>query len=167
MKKSIHLYISCIVLLILSSCSVNKYISQGSYLLDDVEIVSDTKSISSSSVINYVRQKPNSKWFNVLKVPLGFYCMSGKDSTVAINRILRKIGEAPEIYDHFVALKSRDEIEKAIKNKGYMQGKVILDTIVKKNKVSAVYTIHAGKPYVIRHIAYNIDDLKISEIIEN
>lgn len=166
MKKSIHLYISCIVLLILSSCSVNKYISQGSYLLDDVEIVSDTKSISSSSVINYVRQKPNSKWFNVLKVPLGFYCMSGKDSTVAINRILRKIGEAPEIYDHFVALKSRDEIEKAIKNKGYMQGKVILDTIVKKNKVSAVYTIHAGKPYVIRHIAYNIDDLKISEIIE-
>lgn len=166
MKKNIQLYITGVVLMIMCSCSVNKFIPEGSYLLDDVEIVSDGKSIPSSSMSNYVRQKPNSKWFNVLKVPLGFYCMSGKDSTSAINRILRKIGEAPEIYDHFVALKSRNEIEKAIKNQGYMQGKVMLDTIVKKNKVSAVYTIQTGKPYIIRRIAYNIDDLQISELIE-
>jgi len=166
MKKNIQLYIGCIVLMVMSSCSVNKFIPQGSYLLDDVKIVSDEKEISSSSVAHYVRQKPNSKWFNALKVPLGFYCLSGKDSTNAINQFLRKIGEAPEIYDHISALKSRNEIEKAIKNQGYMQARVALDTIVKKNKVRTVYTIKTGKPYIIRRIAYDMDDLKISELVE-
>lgn len=167
MKKNILLYIGIVLLTMMNSCSVNKFIPKGSYLLDDVEIVSDEKNISSSSVSHYVRQKPNSKWFNFMKVPLGFYCMSGKDSTSTINHILRKIGEAPEIYDHLLAMKSRNEIEKSVKNQGYMQARVTLDTIVEKNRVKAVYTIKTGKPYVIRRIAYNMDDLKISELVAN
>lgn len=167
MKKNILLYIGIILLMMMNSCSVNKFIPKGSYLLDDVEIISDEKNIPSSSVSHYVRQKPNSKWFNFMKVPLGFYCMSGRDSASTINHILRKIGEAPEIYDHMVAMKSRNEIEKSIKNLGYMRAKVTLDTIIEKNRVRAVYTIKAGKPYVIRRIAYNMDDLNISELVTN
>ena len=96
---------------LLSACSANKFIPEGQYLLDDVEVVSENRSVTPSSVNNFIRQKPNSKWFNLMKVPLGFYCLSGKDSTSAVNGFFRKIGEAPEIYDHLSAIKSRNEIE--------------------------------------------------------
>ena len=78
----------------------------------------------------------------------------------------QKIGEAPEIYDHSSALKSRNEIEKAIKNRGYMQATVRLDTLKTRNKVKAIYRITTGKPYIIRPIAYAIDDVEIHELIE-
>lgn len=166
MKKNIRLYILGFVMALLSACSVNKFIPEGQYLLDDVEVVSENKSVTPSSVNNFIRQKPNSKWFNLMKVPLGFYCLSGKDSTNAVNGFFRKIGEAPEIYDHLSAIKSRNEIEKAMRNRGYMQASVRLDTIRTRNKVKATYRIKTGKPYKIRHIAYSVDDLQIYELIE-
>ena len=46
------------------------------------------------------------------------YCVSGVDSTKWINRFFRKIGDAPVIYDESVALKSQEEIEKAVRNMG-------------------------------------------------
>ena len=83
-----------------------------------------------------------------------------------MNGFFQKIGEAPEIYDHSSALKSRNEIEKAIRNRGYMRASVSLDTIQTQNKVKAIYRITSGKPYKIRHIAYAIEDVKIYELIE-
>ncbi len=166
MKKNIQLYILGLVMTLLSACSVNKFIPEGQYLLDDVEVISENKNVTPSSVKNFIRQRPNSKWFNLIKVPMGFYCLSGKDSTNSINGFFQKIGEAPEIYDHLSALKSRNEIEKAVRNRGYMQASVRLDTLKSQNKIKAIYRITPGKPYKIRHIAYAIDDIKIYDLIE-
>lgn len=166
MKNNIRLYILGLVTALLSACSANKFIPEGQYLLDDVEVISENKNVPPSSVKNFIRQKPNSKWFNLMKVPLGFYCLSSKDSSHVMDGFFQKIGEAPEIYDHSSALKSRNEIEKAIKNRGYMQATVRLDTLKTRNKVKAIYRITTGKPYIIRHIAYAIDDVEIHELIE-
>ena len=166
MRNNIQLYILGLFMALLSACSVNKFIPEGEYLLDDVQVISSNKSVPPSSVNNFIRQKPNSKWFNLMKVPLGFYCLSSKDSSNFMNGFFQKIGEAPEIYDHSLALKSRNEIEKAVKNRGYMQASVQLDTLQTRNRVKAVYRITTGTPYRIRHIAYDIDDVKISELIE-
>ena len=166
MKINIQLYILGLVMMLLSACSVNKFIPEGQYLLDDVVVISENKNVPPSSIKNFIRQKPNSRWFNFMKVPLGFYCLSSKDSSNIMNGFFQKIGEAPEIYDHSSALKSRNEIEKAIKNRGYMQASVSLDTIQTRNKVKAIYHITSGKPYKIRHIAYAIEDVKIYELIE-
>ena len=67
---------------------------------------------------SYIRQNPNAKWFNLVKIPMRTYCVSGVDSTKWINRFFRKIGDAPVIYDESVALKSQEEIEKAVRNMG-------------------------------------------------
>ena len=167
MKKNIQLYIFTIFILVLSSCSVSRFIPEGQCLLNDMEIVSDNKAVTPISVNSYVRQKPNTKWFNTLKVPLGIYCISGKDSSNSINRFFRKLGEAPEIYNPIMASRSRMEIEKAVRNRGYMQATVALDTIVKNNKLKTIYRIKTGKPYIVRHIAYNIDDWNIYKLIES
>ena len=156
----------CMVLW-LCSCSVNKFIPENHYLLDEVNIESDKKEIKPSLFTSYIRQNPNAKWFNLMKVPMRIYCISGKDSTKWINRFFRGIGDAPEIYNEDIAEKTRKEIEKGVRNMGYMQAKVNIHTEVKKNRLKLNYQIKSGRPYKVRHIVYDINDLQISEYLEN
>ena len=166
MKRKVQLYLYITLVALLTSCSVNKFIPEEHYLLDEVHIISDTEEVQPSMFTSYLRQNPNAKWFNLVKVPMHIYCMSGKDSTNSFNRFLRKLGDAPVIYDANVTQKSQKEIEKAVRNMGYMRAKVELDTEIKKNRMKLNYRIKAGRPYIIKHIAYNIDDMTINDFIE-
>ena len=71
MKKKLRLYLYIWLLGILCSCSVQKFIPEGEYLLDEVNIVSDTKVVHPDLFYTYIRQNPNGKWFNLLRVPVG------------------------------------------------------------------------------------------------
>ena len=166
MKRKVQLYLYITLVALLTSCSVNKFILEEHYLLDEVHIISDTEEVQPSMFTSYLRQNPNAKWFNLVKVPMHIYCLSGKDSTNSFNRFLRKLGDAPVIYDANVTQKSQKEIEKAVRNMGYMRAKVELDTEIKKNRMKLNYRIKAGRPYIIKHIAYNIDDMTINDFIE-
>lgn len=152
--------------MLLVSCSTSKFIPEEHYLLDEVSIVSDTEEVDPSLFTSYIRQNPNAKWFNLVKVPMHIYCLAGKDSDHSFNRFLRRLGDAPVIYDASIAEKSQREIEKAVRNMGYMRAQVHLDTEVKKRKIKVNYRIEAGRPYTIKHIAYNINDTKIYDYIE-
>lgn len=46
---------------------------------------------------------------------------------------------------------------------GYMGATVHLDKKTRKNKLKLAYRIHAGHPYKVRHVVYDIDDLVISD----
>ena len=166
MKRKVQLYLYITLAALLTSCSVNKFIPEEHYLLDEVHIISDTEEVQPSMFTSYIRQNPNAKWFNLVKVPMHIYCMSGKDSTNSFNRFLQKLGDAPVIYDAIVTQKSQREIEKAVRNMGYMRAKVELETEVKKNRIKVNYRIKAGRPYIIQQIAYNIDDMTINDFIE-
>ena len=166
MKKKVQLYLYITLVALLTSCSVNKFIPEEHYLLDEVHIISDTEEVQPSMFTSYIRQNPNAKWFNLVKVPMHIYCMSGKDSTNSFNRFLQKLGDVPVIYDANVTQKSQREIEKAVRNMGYMRAKVELETEVKKNRIKVNYRIKAGRPYIIQQIAYNIDDMTINDFIE-
>ena len=165
MKRIVRLFLYIMLVALISACSANRFIPENHYLLDEVNILSDTKEVNPSLFTSYVRQNPNAKWFNLVKVPMHIYCLSGQDSTSSFNRFLKKLGDEPVIYDPFVTEKSQIEIEKAVRNMGYMRGKVHLNTEIKKNKLKVNYLIEAGKPYTVKHIAYNIDDMIINDYI--
>lgn len=168
MVKKARIYIYFLtVLLLLSGCSVSKFIPDGQYLLDEVHVRSDNKEIKSSEMYSYVRQKPNSKWFSLVKLPMYIYCASGKDSTKWINKFLRKMGDAPRIYDPSVAEETRMQILSAVQNKGYLGAEVVLEEKLKKNKIDAYYRISTGNPYMISSINYNIEDYVIRNLLMN
>lgn len=168
MVKKARIYIYFLtVLLLLSGCSVSKFIPDGKYLLDEVHVRSDNKEIKSSEMYSYVRQKPNSKWFSLVKLPMYIYCASGKDSTKWINKLLRKMGDAPRIYDPSVAEETRMQILSAVQNKGYLGAEVVLEEKLKKNKIDAYYRISTGNPYMISSINYNIEDYVIRDLLMN
>lgn len=168
MVKKARIYIYFLtVLLLLSGCSVSKFIPDGQYLLDEVHVRSDNKEIKSSEMYSYVRQKPNSKWFSFVKLPMYIYCASGRDSTKWINKLLRKMGDAPRIYDPSVAEETRMQILSAVQNKGYLGAEVVLEEKLKKNKIDAYYRISTGNPYMISSINYNIEDYVIRDLLMN
>ncbi len=163
-RKYIYIVVTALLLV---GCSVSKFVPEGKYLLDEVHISSDNKEIKSSEMYSYVRQKPNSKWFSLVKLPMYIYCSSGKDSTKWINKILRKMGDAPRIYDARVAEETRMQILGAVQNKGYLGAQVSLEEKIKKNKLDTYYRISSGKPYIISSIDYNVEDYVIRDLLIN
>ena len=89
---------------LLCSCSVSRHLPEGTYMLNKVRVVADSKysDINTMAMKEYVRQKSNSRWLSTVKVPLGIYMLSGRDSTW-VNRALWAIGEAPVVYDSVMA----------------------------------------------------------------
>lgn len=155
--------------LILSSCSTTRDIPEGSVMLNRVSVVADGKyrDINTSQLKNYVRQKTNSKWLSVAKIPLGVYSLAGRDTTQWINRMLHAMGEAPVIFDTLQARLSCDNLQHAMQNLGYLDAQVELYTDVRKKKLNAIYLLHPGKPYYIRTLRYDIQDSIIARLLQH
>ena len=151
--------------MLLCSCSVTKYVPEGSYLLDDVKVVTDNDKVKAGDLKLYVRQMPNSKWFSLFRTQLRVYSLSGRDSTKWINKVLRKMGDAPVVYSQKEAERSQFEILKAVENMGYMGAQVDYSCEVKKKKLKLKYDVHTGKPYVVHSVKYDIPDPEIAEIL--
>ena len=160
-----HYILIIVVLVLLSACSTTKYVPDGSYLLDEVEIVTDNKELKPSELSLYLRQKPNNKWFNLFKTQLHIYSLSGRDSTKWINKALRRVGDAPVIFSDLETRLTQDELKKSINNRGYMSASVDYSTKVKKKKLKLTYHVTSGKPYRVRSISYRIPDKKVEEYI--
>jgi outer membrane protein assembly factor BamA len=151
----------------MSSCSASRDLPEGQVMLNKVSVVTDGKyqDINTSQLKNYVRQKGNSRWFSAVKIPLGVYAMAGSDSSKWINRTLKSMGEAPVVYDTLQARLSCENLQMALKNKGYLDAQVELFTDTKDKKLDAIYVLHPGQPYYIRHLSYDIQDPVIAKLL--
>lgn len=143
----------------LVGCSSSRHVPAGEYLLDKVKLnISDsTGTLGSEEMINYVRQLPNHKILWSMKLQLGVYNMSGRDTTKWWNRWIRKIGEAPVIYDSTLMEAGVAQLEKAMINKGFLHAQAWADTIrdSRKRKMTVVYNLKAGNPHKISSISYD------------
>ena len=142
------------LVLLLTACSASKFIPDEQYLLEKVEIRSDKKGFDAALLEPYIRQKANSKWFSLFKIPLGTYALSGRDTTRWINRTLQKIGEEPVIFDTLQSALTLNDLHTALQNMGYMHSSVDLEKKIKGKKLTAIYTLHPGEPYYIHSIKY-------------
>ncbi len=166
LKTKYILYLSVLVCL-LSACGSSRLIPDNSYLLESVEIKTDDKRVDVSSLTPYIRQRANSKWFSLFKIPLGTYALAGNDSAKWINRALRRAGEAPVLYDAEQAARSVDDLRTALRNMGFMHAGVDLRTKVRGKKLKAIYILHLGDPYFISRVDYDIKDERIKAILRN
>lgn len=153
--------------LLLSSCSTDKFVADGSYLLDKVELCSDEADFNATQLAQYVRQKENSRWFSFFKIPLGTYSLAGRDTTKWINRTLQRIGEKPVYYDTLQARLSCEDLRVAMNNMGYMNARVVFNTKVRGKKLKAIYTLLPGKPFMIDRFSYDIQDSIIADILKS
>ena len=150
-------------LIFICSCSSQKYISEGEYLLDKVSVTTDTARINTSVLSGYVRQQPNSRWVSLFKVPLGIYLMSNPKSNSSVNRFIRRMGEAPVVYDTVLSERSRQLIQDAMFNMGYLQAKVDIKEKYNKHKVAVSYNIHPGVRYYVESVEVEVQDSAVAQ----
>lgn len=149
------------------ACSGTKYVPEGAYLLDKVAVQADNNDTKSTDLSTYIRQKPNNRWFSVIKTQLYIYNLSGRDSTKWYNRMLRRIGDAPVVYSEYDTQRSQEELKKAVQNMGYMGAEVYTDKKIKKKKIEVTYRVASGKPYIVRSVKLDVKDKKIAEYLQN
>lgn len=168
MRRSVALYDSLFLLaflLMVAGCSPMRFLSEDDALLEKVAIKSNDRRVSTATLNNYVRQRPNAKWFSLLKVPMGIYCLSGTDTTRSINRFFQRIGEAPVVYDSLLAERGRNDMQAAVHNLGFLNGQVSVFEKPSKKRMHLMYEVDAGHRYMISKVRHVIDDPVLNDLV--
>ncbi len=147
-----------ILLLLLSSCRLTRYVPENETLLNRNKIKVDNPEVEADELSNYILQSPNNYFWSIARVKLGLYSASKSDTTKWINRWLRKVGEPPVIYDESLTLSSRENLTKMMHNKGYWNATVDVKTKVRHRKTNVFYSIITNEPYTIGEYYVYIPD---------
>lgn len=163
-QKSISLLL---VMLLVTACSVTKFVPEGKMLLNSVNIVSHHNKDMAIKAQSYIRQRPNSRLFSLVRMPLYTYSLAGHDSTKWINRVLQRIGEEPVIFSEEHAERTRQNIEQMLRNEGFLHATVDMELRSEKEKRMDVYLfLNEQERFVIDKISHEIDDTMLRNIID-
>lgn len=152
----------------LASCSVYKFVPDGQYLLNNVEVTSSERGVQDLlQYRNLSYQAPNSRWFGLFRFPLRFYSLSSKSHPERkISTILRKSGEAPVLYDELEALASARDMRRSLINEGYLNAGVDVATRTgRKPKATVRYILNPGQLYVVDTVRVTVLDSGIESIL--
>ena len=167
--KCIPLHRPAIIWIVLFSflvagCQTNKYVPENEYLLSKVKIDLDQRDIDKGILKSYQKQKPNTRILGFWRFHLGLYNLSSKKNE---NGWLKRIGEAPVIYDPFLTQKTKLEFERFMHNKGYYNAEVKDSTVLKKNHSAEVhYYITAHQPYIIQLYQTDVIDDSLRAVMK-
>jgi len=167
--RHIYIIIGIVAAALLAGCAETKYVPEGMYLVNRVQVKTDgsleSKHINTSQMRSYVRQKGNSRWFSVMKLPLATYSLSGRDSAKWINRALRSMGEKPVLFDSVQASYSVNDLQQELQNQGYLSAGVELWTRAKGKKMDVIYVLHPGEVYRLGSVSYEVPDTGINRLL--
>ena len=131
--------------LVLGACSASKYVPEGEYILNKVEVKSDLEGYDAGALKQYVRQKEKPKLFSLFKNPFS---------------------KKPVIYDSLQARLTCQDLLQAMQNQGYMHAGIQLFTTKKGKKLDAIYLLHPGEPFLIGKVEYDVEDEQIQQLLQ-
>lgn len=157
-RKCIHIVMALAAVLWLASCSVYKYVPEGQYLLNKVEVTSDDRNILDvSKYKNMSYQTPNTRWFGLFRLPLRIYSLSRT-----------RAGEAPVIYDQLLSEATCSDMKRSLMNSGYLNANVTYSSNNKRRpNTTVLYKLHPGKMFVIDSVRITVQDSAIERIVND
>jgi len=150
--------LASLLFLFILSCSTTKYIPEGQYLLDKISLKADSANNSNVLLLDFIKQKPNVSKFGIM------IYNSVKNDSNWLKKAIRKIGEAPVIYNQNLVNRSVNELSIEMKNRGYLNANVsaVVDTVGKK--VAVNYRIQEKTPYRIRDYGIQLPDSQMNDL---
>lgn len=142
---------------LLFSCSTTRVLEDGEFRLAKNEVkINGDKSFNAKEVDKYIQQKANSYIIFGWNPFLNFYNLSGRDTSKFINKVIRKIGVAPVVYESPTVEASVANISRHMEYLGYYNSGVESNVSVSGKKVTVTYSVTPGKRYKIGKITYSV-----------
>lgn len=130
--------------ILLGACSASRYVPDGQYMLEKVNVESDGECLDAATLQPYVRQKAKPKIFSLFKNPFSRH---------------------PVVFDTLQARLSCQDMLTAMQNQGYLHSTVSLQTHTEGKKMDATYLLHPGTPFLIGNMKYEVEDDTIQRIL--
>ena len=128
-------FIYIIVLISFCSCSTTKVIPDGdSRLRSNKIIVNGDQRINVSTLVPYLKQKPNNSIFLGFNPFMSIYNWgAGRDNWWG--RFTRRIGQSPVVFDSSLVYSSEKNLFNHLTYEGYYNS-IVSDTVITKNKLT-------------------------------
>jgi outer membrane protein insertion porin family len=161
-----------LLMVILSSCNLTKNVPKGDALYTGATIKVKDSTLS-KKVKNKVadltehlpRPKPNSKFLGI-PIKLALYNLAGDPGKKGfIRKFLRKLGEPPVLLSSVSLEYNVKVLRNYLENVGYFRTDASGDTIVKKKKAHATYTLEPGPLYTIKEVNFVTDSSALGKAI--
>lgn len=152
------LYIYILLLVFAGACSTTKVIPQGeSRLKANKIVIENSETYPASDLQPYIKQKPNTYFVFGWNPFLNIYNWSnGKNN--GWNRFVKKLGQAPVIFDPNLVESSKRNMDNHLVYLGYYNSTITDTVVTKKKKTTVTYRIRLGKQYYIDQVEYIIRD---------
>ncbi len=166
--KRLHILIGLLMTILMSSCSINRFIPEGKSLVQSNKIVFESKKkteISKSGLSNYITLKPYKKTFQT-KIPNWIYYKSvQKPKSKTWKWLNERFGREPIYYDPIEANNSANQMMRYIDNVGYFHSKVTHTVKERGKRAKITYHVYPTEPYKVNNIEYVINDSLIRSYI--
>jgi len=156
MKGLRCIFIMAITVMSIISCSTTRVLQDDQFRLakNKIKIENDRK-FNPNLLQPYLKQKPNSYFIFGWNPFLNVYnWQNGKGK--GWDRLVKKIGVAPVIYDAEQVENSILNLENHLNYLGYYDSHVESNILVKRRKVNVTYNVTLGKRYPIKEITYTL-----------
>lgn len=156
MRERFGFLIIIIAALALASCSTTRVLQDDQYRLvrNKIEVTND-KNFNSGTLSPYLKQKPNPSIIFGWNPFLSVYNWSNGNGGLW-DRLVKKVGQEPIIYDADQVESSVDNILDHLEYQGYYGSDVQSDIKVKGKKVSVTYNVTLGRRFPIEDISIDL-----------
>ena len=160
--KWFHIILVMLAAVMLSSCSLRRFVPEGKYLVKSNKVIIEEKGteIDKSDVSKYISLKPYKSPIRT-NIPTWFYYQSELHPKSKVWKWLNKrFGKQPVYYEKSEANNSSTQMMRYLDNVGYFNSKVTHEvTFKEKNKkAKVIYHIYPTNPYRVKDINYVIED---------
>ena len=165
--KRFHIVIALLVAVLMSSCSIRRFVPEGQYLVKSNKVVieeKDTK-ISKSDISKYIALKPYKSTLQT-NIPTWCYYQSERHPKSAFWKWVNKsFGNEPVYYDKIGADNSAVQMMRYLDNVGYFHSKVTHTEKTRKKRTKITYHVYPTQPYTVSDIDYIIEDSLINSYL--
>lgn len=153
------------------SCSVTNSLTEGEYLLTQVDIEADKSVPRKERIIfekdRYIRQLPNKRILG-FNFHVWVYQNANHTKNERLNSFMRRIGEAPVLVDTALTQRSVQNLQTYLHKHGYFSSSVSCDidtSTLRDHRAKITYSIKQGPPTRIDTVTYRFRDISLRDII--
>ena len=158
--KRLHIILGLLVMVMMSSCSVRRFVPEGKYLVKSNKVVieNEYKDVSKSGLSTYITEKPYKNFWETNFKTWVYYKAERRPHSKVWQWMKKNFGREPVYYDLIGANNSSKQMMRYLDNVGYFHSNVNHTVKTRGKKAKVTYHVYPNHPYTVNDMVYDIGD---------